>query len=96
MVAGRCSIVLEPDGPDAFKGATVGEGCASSLRDAAYVTSEVRLTPGLLVSWDRGWTAEGEQAWGAVKGGYEFVRRGVTPPPVEAGDAAGAPDEAGE
>lgn len=89
-----CSIVLEPDGPDAFRGATVGEGCASTLRDAAYATSEVRLTPGLLVSWDRGWTAAGEQAWGAVKGGYEFVRRGVEPPAEP--DAAVEGDQAGD
>ncbi len=77
-----CSIVLEPGGDDAFTGATAGTGCASTIGGAAYATSEVVIEPGLLVSWDRGWTADGEQAWGSTAGGYEFVRR-TTGPPAE-------------
>ena len=70
-----CSIRLsaEPDGT--FVGGTVGTGCASDLRGATYATSEVRITPERLVSWDRGWDHAGEQVWGAVTGGYVFVKR---------------------
>lgn len=68
-----CSITMRRE-DNAFVGGTEGRGCPSSLRGASYATSEVRITEGLLVSWDRGWDANGKQAWGAVKGGYEFVR----------------------
>jgi hypothetical protein len=29
----------------------------------------------MMVSWDRGYNDEGEQVWGAEKGGYRFVKR---------------------
>lgn len=59
----------------AFVGATHPTACLSSLRGASYATSEVRLTPEGLTSWDRGYDAAGVQVWGAVVGPYEFVRR---------------------
>ena len=68
-----CEVVLhEKDG--GFEGSTVGRNCPSSLRGASYATSEVRLTKEGLVSWDRGFDAEGKQVWGAEKGGYRFLR----------------------
>ena len=57
-----------------FTGGTIGTGCESKLGDAAYATSEVELHQDRLLTWDRGFTAEGEQAWGATKSGYVFVR----------------------
>lgn len=69
-----CSIWLEEVGGGSFAGATRGEGCASSLGGAAYATSEVTLEPGRITSWDRGWAADGTQAWGAVTGPYVFDR----------------------
>jgi hypothetical protein len=63
----------------AWTGGTRERDCASSLRGAAYATSEVQLDGARLVSWDRGYDAAGAQVWGAVKGPYEFTRR--TPPP---------------
>ncbi|MEM7306571.1 MAG: chromophore lyase CpcT/CpeT [Planctomycetota bacterium] len=68
-----CSIHLVEAG-GVYVGATRGEGCQSSLGGASYATSEVRVEPELLTSWDRGWDAEGEQAWGAELGPYLFVR----------------------
>lgn len=67
-----CAIVLRslPDG--SFAGATEGRACPSNLRGAAYATSEVVIRPDGMVSWDRGFDAEGKQVWGATKGGYEF------------------------
>jgi len=32
------------------------------------------VTKGRVVSWDRGFDAEGNHIWGAEKGGYEFVK----------------------
>ena len=69
-------------GPDRFEGATSGNGCISTLRGAAYATSEITLEHDLLVSWDRGWDEHHEQVWGATAGGYEFARRSSGPPPV--------------
>ena len=77
-----CSIALRQE-EGRYVGSTLGDGCASSLGDAAYATSEVEITPGLLTSWDRGWTADGERAWGATEGPYEFVKRGDGAPVEE-------------
>jgi hypothetical protein len=71
------TLVWRPEAT-AFVGATHGHDCASNLRGAAYATSEVRVEPGRLVSWDRGYDAAGAQVWGAVKGPYEFTRRTST------------------
>lgn len=58
-----------------FVGGTEGDGCASALGEAVYATSEVVVERDLLQSWDRGFSADGEQAWGTVAGPYRFVRR---------------------
>ena len=42
------------------------------MRGASYASSIVTLTPKYLLSWDRGYNKEGEQVWGAEKGGYMF------------------------
>jgi len=57
-----------------YEGRTPGAGCASTLRGAAYATSEVKVTAEGLVSWDRGWDDHDLQVWGAEKGGYVFRR----------------------
>lgn len=73
-----CDIVLEARGDSAFVGSTIGEGCASELRGASYATSEVVITESTLISWDRGFDADGNQVWGAEKGGYVFRKVGPT------------------
>ena len=70
-----CAIVLEHVGGEMFVGSTVGTSCESSLAGAAYATSEVTIFADRLVSWDRGFDAEGHQVWGAEKGAYVFVRK---------------------
>lgn len=69
-----CSIFLRrlPDG--AYQGATRGNGCASTRQGAAYTTSEVTVSADRIISWDRGWDADGKQVWGATEGGYVFRR----------------------
>lgn len=79
-----CSILITRVGAWRFEGATEGHGCASALRGASYATSEVVIEPRTLTSWDRGWKADGTQAWGATAGGYEFVKRSTMPPSTEA------------
>jgi hypothetical protein len=69
-----CAVILERVSEDAFEGGTVGNGCPSSLRGAGYATSQVRLTAKRLITWDRGYDTDGNQVWGATKGGYVFNR----------------------
>lgn len=70
-----CAITVSWDpSTRAFVGATSGNGCASSLGGALYATSEVELFADRLLTWDRGFDAGGEQAWGATEGPYEFLR----------------------
>ncbi|UCD76466.1 MAG: chromophore lyase CpcT/CpeT [Phycisphaerales bacterium] len=75
-----CSIVLLKTGPERFAGGTVGEGCESSLRGAAYATSDVIITPTRIVSWDQGWDENGNQVWGATEGGYIFEKISLQAP----------------
>lgn len=67
-----CEVVLRKVGRDHFEGKTGDSSCPSELRGANYATSEVTITLGRLVSWDRGFAYNGNQVWGAEKGGYIF------------------------
>jgi len=69
-----CAVEMTWAGATAA-GGTQGTGCATALNGAAYATSEITLAVGALTSWDRGFFADGEQAWGAEAGPYIFVRR---------------------
>ena len=69
-----CEVRLTRLDADHFKGATGDQTCPSSLYGASYAQSEVEVTEGRVVSWDRGFDAEGNHIWGAEKGGYEFVK----------------------
>ena len=70
-----CSVFLYQNKDGSFSGSTRGEGCESNLRNAKYATSKVTITPRQLNSWDQGFNEKGEQVWGAVKGGYEFIKQ---------------------
>jgi hypothetical protein len=70
-----CSIYLHRVAKDLFRGSTPGKECLSTLRNAAYATSEVTIARDRLESWDRGWNADDQQVWGAEKGGYVFIRQ---------------------
>ncbi|NIM65424.1 MAG: hypothetical protein GTO51_05465 [Candidatus Latescibacteria bacterium] len=69
-----CSILLKRKDANAFIGNTKGNSCASKLRGASYTTSEVIIKPDALISWDRGFDANGRQVWGTTKGGYIFKK----------------------
>ncbi|MBL7953836.1 MAG: chromophore lyase CpcT/CpeT [Flavobacteriales bacterium] len=70
-----CAITLYRQG-NTYTGSTHDRDCPSKRGKAVYTTSEVVLSSDRMVSWDRGWDAEGKQAWGAEKAGYIFIKRG--------------------
>jgi hypothetical protein len=49
-----------------------GSNCGGSYNGATYTTSEFRLYKNMIVSWERGWKADGTQAWGSHRGFYYF------------------------
>ncbi|MFC1573289.1 chromophore lyase CpcT/CpeT [Candidatus Eisenbacteria bacterium] len=69
-----CSIILRKTDKHTYEGSTQDQECLSSLRGASYATSEVIIRKDQLMSWDRGFDEEGNQVWGATKGGYAFKR----------------------
>lgn len=69
-----CTIMLHLRG-NAYVGNTNGRDCPNTRSGAAYATSEVALLPDRMISWDRGYSSTGEQVWGAMKGGYVFIKR---------------------
>lgn len=69
-----CDILLSLQEDGSFAGKTGEKSCASSLRGAVYATSVVTMNSTQLVRWDQGWDADGQQVWGAEKGGYIFKR----------------------
>jgi hypothetical protein len=68
-----CNVVLRPAG-STLRGATRGRGCPSRRDGAAYATAEVVLTASGFVAWDRGFSEDGRQVWGATTGPYDFRR----------------------
>lgn len=71
-----CEVILSWDATEArWTGGTIADHCATDWNGATWATSEISLDAEVLVSWDRGWSAEGEYVWGATEGGYRFVRR---------------------
>jgi CpeT protein len=69
-----CAIYLKKNNKGNYYGSTPSKECLSTLRGATYATSEVIIEKNKLLSWDRGWSAADKQVWGAVKGGYEFIK----------------------
>ncbi len=69
-----CAVVFTELRQDRMTGATLGTGCASTLRGASYATSEVTITADTITSWDRGFDDAGEQVWGAEAAPYVFTR----------------------
>lgn len=70
-----CTVFLQRAKDGSFVGSTKGEGCESTIRGAKYASSKVTITPTMLLSWDQGFNAAGEQVWGATKGGYAFLKQ---------------------
>lgn len=67
-----CGVVLKKTRKNTYAGQTGDKTCPSELRGASYTSSKVVINPKMMVSWDQGYNAAGEQVWGASKGGYIF------------------------
>lgn len=67
-----CEVLLKRIAENQYKGKTGEKTCESTLRGASFATSEVEMTSDKIMSWDRGFDAEGNHIWGAEKGGYIF------------------------
>ena len=72
-----CAVYLRKQADGSFSGATGEKSCSSELRGASYATSKVAVFKDKIISWDQGFNAEGEQVWGAVKGGYIFKKLAI-------------------
>jgi hypothetical protein len=69
-----CEVYIRKNKKGQFIGSTQGNDCSSVLRGANYATSEVIIDNAGIRSWDRGWNADQQQVWGAVKGPYIFKK----------------------
>lgn len=69
-----CAITLHLRS-GAYVGSTHQRDCPNQRSGAAYATSEVTLLPDRMISWDRGYNVAGAQVWGALNGGYVFIKR---------------------
>lgn len=69
-----CELLLTRTADKVFAGATLPGACLSGWRGAAWVSSDVTITPDGLITWDRGWNEQGVQVWGPEDGGYRFDR----------------------
>ncbi|GAB5565670.1 MAG: chromophore lyase CpcT/CpeT [Winogradskyella sp.] len=67
-----CEVVLKRLGDKHFKGKTGDDTCISTMRGASYARSEVEITENKVISWDRGFDADGNYVWGAEFGPYIF------------------------
>lgn len=70
-----CEVVLYRTDYGYFEGGTIDNNCPSELRSASYATSEVIIYNDKMISWDRGFDENGNQVWGATKGGYIFKKK---------------------
>jgi len=70
-----CSIYLSKTADGKYVGSTKDKDCESNLRGAAFATSKVTITQKMLESWDQGFDKDSKQVWGAIKGGYKFVKK---------------------
>jgi hypothetical protein len=46
--------------------------CKGSYMGANYTTSEFRVYPNMVVSWEQGWKTDGTQVWGSSRGYYYY------------------------
>jgi CpeT protein len=70
-----CEVVLFRTDYGHFEGGTVDKNCTSDISGASYATSEVMIDKDKMITWDRGFDEEGNQVWGATKGGYVFNKK---------------------
>jgi hypothetical protein len=75
MLRSCCEVVLYRTDDGYFEGGTIDKNCSSDLRGASYAASEVMIDKDKIITWDRGFDENGNQVWGAAKGGYIFKKK---------------------
>jgi hypothetical protein len=75
LLKAGCEVVLYRADDGYFEGGTIDKNCSSDLRGASYATSEVMIDKDKMITWDRGFDENGNQVWGATKGGYIFKKK---------------------
>jgi hypothetical protein len=75
LIREGCEVVLYRADVGYFEGGTIDKNCSSDLRGASYATSEVMIDKDKMITWDRGFDENGNQVWGATKGGYIFKKK---------------------
>lgn len=67
-----CDVILNKVAPKYFTGKTGDNTCESIMNGASFARSEVEILEDKIISWDRGFDANGNYVWGAEKSGYIF------------------------
>ncbi len=67
-----CEVILKRISANHYIGKTGDTTCVSTMRGASFARSEVEILEDKILSWDRGFDAEGNYVWGAEKGPYIF------------------------
>ncbi len=67
-----CAVVLKRLTKNHYQGKTGDTTCVSTMRGASFARSEVEILEDKIISWDRGFDADGNYVWGAEKAGYIF------------------------
>lgn len=67
-----CEVILKRIASNQYMGKTGDDTCVSTMRGASFARSEVEILEDKVISWDRGFDAEGNYVWGAEKGPYIF------------------------
>ncbi|WP_299361077.1 chromophore lyase CpcT/CpeT [Winogradskyella sp.] len=67
-----CEVILKRVSKKHFMGKTGDTTCVSTMRGASFARSEVEILADKVISWDRGFDADGNYVWGAEKGPYVF------------------------
>ncbi|MBK9096529.1 MAG: chromophore lyase CpcT/CpeT [bacterium] len=75
LIKAGCDVVLHRTDDGYFEGGSIDKNCKSDLRGASYATSEVMIDKDKMLTWDRGFDENGNQVWGATKGGYVFIKK---------------------
>ena len=67
-----CEVILKRISENHFMGKTGDTTCVSTMNGASFARSEVEILEDKVISWDRGFDANGDYVWGAEKGPYIF------------------------
>ncbi|OED41614.1 hypothetical protein AB832_03285 [Flavobacteriaceae bacterium (ex Bugula neritina AB1)] len=70
-----CEVYFRKKTSSIYQGKTNNRTCTSnSIKNVAYITSNVVISHDIISSWDRGYTIDGKQIWGKIQGPYIYKR----------------------